>query len=153
MMPELASPHLYALLERVHGHLAWLGLALMLHPVVSLGRPGRPRRPTRWSAWLAAAFVSAPYALGWWIYPTYRTRVKPALLVESLPLALAFETKEHLALMTLALAWGGAMAIHAGGETRGGRRTARVLLGCGAVTGLVTAALGLAVAAGAHGGW
>ena len=82
-MPELSSPHLYSLLTRLHGHLGWLGLALMLHPVMSLGRPGRPTRSTRWSAWLAAAFVSTPFALGWLVYPTYRAKVKPALLVDA----------------------------------------------------------------------
>jgi hypothetical protein len=152
-MPGIPSPHLYALLAAIHGHLAWLGLALMLHPVLSLGRPGRPTRPTRWSAWLAAAFVSAPYALGWLIYPTYRSEVKPTLLAEALPYAMAFETKEHLALMTLALAWGGALTLHAGGGEARGRRVARTLFACGALTGLATGVLGVVVAARAHGGW
>ena len=152
-MPELSSPHLYSLLTRLHGHLGWLGLALMLHPVMSLGRPGRPTRSTRWSAWLAAAFVSTPFALGWLVYPTYRAKVKPALLVDAHAHAMAFETKEHLALMTLALAWGGALALYASGTDPRGRRVARVLFACGALTGLTTGILGVLVAARAHGGW
>lgn len=152
-MPPVPSPHLYSLLGAIHGHLGFLGLALMAHPVVSLGRPGRPTRGTRLSAWLAAALVSAPYALGWFIYPTYRQRVKPGLLADALPYAMAFETKEHLALMTLALAWGGVLSLRFGAAAPGGRRVARSLFACGVLTGAATAVLGLVVAARAHGGW
>ncbi|MEC7947940.1 MAG: hypothetical protein VX265_10255 [Myxococcota bacterium] len=150
---DVPSPTLFALLERIHGHLAWLGLALMVHPVFALRRPGPPGRPTRTSAWLAAGLVTAPYGIGWLIYPTYRERVKPGLLIDALPYALAFETKEHLALMTLALAWGGALCLHFGGGSPAGRRAARVVFACGALTGVATGLLGIIVASRAHGAW
>jgi hypothetical protein len=152
-MPDIPSPILFSLLERIHGHLGWLGVALMVHPVMTLGRPGRPTRATRIAAWLAAALVTLPSALGWLLYPTYRAQVKPRLLVDALPYAMAFETKEHLALMTLALAWGGALALRLGGDHPDGRRAARVLFACGALTGIATGVLGVLVAARAHGAW
>lgn len=152
-MPLVPSPLLFSLLERIHGHAGWLGVALMLHPVFTLGRPGRPSRGTRVSTWLAAGLVSAPSALGWLLYPTYRHRVKPTLLVDALPYAMAFETKEHLALMTLALAWGGALALRFAGGLPEGRRAARALFACGALTGIATGVLGVVVSARAHGAW
>jgi hypothetical protein len=152
-MPDIPSPLLFSLLERIHGHLGWLGVALMVHPVLTLGRPGRPSRATRTAAWLAAALVTLPSTMGWLLYPTYRTKVKPGLLVDALPYAMAFETKEHLALMTLALAWGGALVLHLAGDGPAGRRAARMLFACGSLTGIVTGLVGVVVAARAHGAW
>ena len=46
---------LFALLARVHGLVAALALALVLHPVLSLRHPGRQRPMTRLAAALGAS--------------------------------------------------------------------------------------------------
>jgi hypothetical protein len=149
----LMSPHLFALLERIHGHLGVLGLAVLAHPVLTLGRVGELRPGTRLSAWLAAGLISAPSALGWLLYPTYREQLKPTLIATALPWALAFETKEHLAALTLALTWGGALVLWRGGHTARGRRTARALLLAGWCCGVSVATLGVCSAAKVPPGW
>jgi len=143
----------YALLARMHGLFGFLGLALLLHPVVGLGRPGRPTRGARWAAGLAAALISGPVLIGWLLYPTYRQAVKPGLLRDALPVALAFETKEHLGAMCLALALGGAAVLFAAGAGPVGRRAARALFAAAFACGLGAGALGIGVAAVAHPGW
>lgn len=147
------TPSLFALLERAHGHLGWLGLAVLLHPVLTLGRRGAVTRGMRWSAGLAAALIAAPYALGWAIYPTYRAHIKPGLVRETVSVALAFETKEHLALFTLALTLSGVAALWAGGRSPEGRRAARVLLTAAWLCGVAVGALGIFVASVAHPAW
>lgn len=147
------SPQTYALLERLHGHLALLGLALLVHPLVTLRRrPGLSRR-TLLSADLAALLLLLPYVGGWLLYPTYRGQVKPDLVRDSLPLARIFESKEHLALMALSLVLGGVAVLHAAGRQPEGRTAAWWLLAAGLLCGGITAGLGVAVAAGAAPGW
>ena len=127
------SPELFALLERIHGHLAVLGLALLLHPVITL----RTRRGLNWrthlTAELGAALLAIPFAIGWAIYPAYRTHVKPSLFAAESPAFHAFETKEHLAAMAVFLAVGGAVALRAAGKTPAGRSAALVDDGAGLV--------------------
>ena len=143
----------FALLERLHGHLAVLGLAVLVHPLLTLrGRAGLSRR-TLLSADLAALLLLLPYVSGWLLYPSYRARVKPGLLRQDLSLALRFETKEHLAFMTLALALGGVLALHAAGRSPEGRAAAWWLLLLALGCGLCTAGLGLLVSAGASPAW
>lgn len=147
------SPELYALLERLHGHLALLGLAVLLHPVITLGRRGRPTRGQRWSVGLAALLLTLPALGGAWLYPTYRAEVKPRLLRDELELARAFESKEHLAFAAVVLTLAGAAALFAAGEEAEGRRLARLLLGLGWCCGLLVGLLGIFVASGAHPAW
>lgn len=146
------SPELWALTERAHGHLALLGLALLLHPVLTLRRPGLTAR-TLLTAELAAGMLTVAFLIGWWLYPTYREEVKPELLAAMPSVAARFETKEHLAAMCTALALAGAGALRLAGDRPDVRRTARALLlaawGCGVIAGL----LGLHVAGGAHPAW
>lgn len=143
----------YALLERLHGHLAVLGLAVLVHPLLTLrGRAGLSPR-TLLTADIAAALLLLPYVSGWLLYPTYRQQVKPDLLRQDLPLAMRFETKEHLAVMTVALALGAAVALHAAGRTPEGRTAAWWMLLLSLGCGLSTAALGLWVSAGASPAW
>jgi hypothetical protein len=141
------SPADFFLFERLHGHLAVLGLAVLAHPIVSLGRPGLSRG-TRLSALIAAALLSLSFASGLWIYPPYRALVKPELVRVALPLALRFESKEHLAAICLALALGGVGVLFAAGRHPTGRRAARVLFLLSFLVGLLTGALGVFVAAG-----
>jgi len=130
----------YALLARLHGHLGWLAVALLLHPVVFLGRPGGPRRAAP-LAWAAVALLTLQSALGAAAYPTYRQSPKRALLQHALGAAQAFEVKEHLAFCALALAWGGALAL------RSHPPAARALLAGAAACGLAVGGLGVWVAA------
>jgi hypothetical protein len=147
----------YALWANVHGHLAVLGLAVLLHPVVTLVRRKAATPWTRRTAWLGAAMLTVPFAIGWWLYPTYRQRVKPALYAAHDPGSAAalkaFESKEHLAAMAVVLAVSGAVALHAAGRTPEGRRTAGALLLASWLCGVVAAALGLFVTARAQPGW
>lgn len=141
------SPEAFALWERIHGHLALLGLALILHPVITLWtRPGLNWR-THLTAELGAALLVLPYALGWWIYPTYRSLVKPALYQANHPAFHWFETKEHLAAMCVLLAVGGAGCLRFAGKDPAGRRAAWWLLAMSVALGAVTGVLGVLVAA------
>ena len=147
------DPGVYALLTRLHGVLGWLGLAALAHPVLTLRPRLRPSARQRLSAALAVALVSAPAAIGWAIYPSYRAQVKPGLVVDALPWAMAFETKEHLATMTVALAWGGGVALWQAGDKRPGRAAARALFGAALLCGVAVGLIGLVVGAAAHPGW
>ena len=147
------SPEVYGLLERVHGHLAVLALALLLHPVITLRtRTGLARWTVR-SAWMAAGLLLVPFALGWWLYPTYREQVKPGLRADLPSLMVGFELKEHLAFYAMALAVGGAAALHWGGRHPAGRSAAWWLLASAWVCGLGAGLLGVWVAGGAQPGW
>lgn len=147
------NAELYGLLVRIHSHVAVLGLALLLHPVVSLTRrPGLPRW-TRRTVWIATAMIAGPFALGWWLYPTYREHVKVALWRQDHPALWAFESKEHLAALTLALTVAGCGVLWRAGGTDGGRRTARALLLAAWGCGVLTACLGIWVGSVAQPGW
>lgn len=152
------SPELYTVASHLHGHAAVLAVALLLHPVVWL-RPGRAITPrVRWTARLGTGLLVGVYTLGLGIYPTYRARVKPGLIFENglpgplLELALRFESKEHLAVLAVALAVAG-LAVLESGPGPATRRAARTLLLGAVALSLSVGALGLWVAAGAHPGW
>ncbi len=145
--------HLFALLERVHGHLALLGLAVLVHPVISLGRGGALRRGTWLSAVIGVAMLLPAFGLGLGIYPAWRTQVKPDLVQDALGLALAFEVKEHLAWFSLVSALGGVAVLGTAGGLAGGRRLGRWLLGAGVACGAVTAGLGIWIAGGVWAAW
>ncbi len=134
---------IFALLERIHGHVAVLGLAVLLHPVISLRRRRGTARYTQLSADLGALLLVAPVALGLAIYPAYRADVKPGLLVGAPLAAVAFETKEHLGAMAVALAIGGAVTLrHAPA-----REAAWSLLFAGWLCGVAAGIVGIVVAA------
>ncbi|MCB9742673.1 MAG: hypothetical protein H6740_08740 [Alphaproteobacteria bacterium] len=141
------SPTLFALAERLHGHLGLLGLAVLLHPVITLRRRRGLTRGARLSALLAALLIALPFASGWAIYPSYRAHVKPGLVREAQSWAWAFETKEHLAFFTLALTLGGVAVMLGRGQTPEGRRLASALLSLAWGCGLCVGILGVLVAA------
>lgn len=145
------SPELYALVQRIHGVVATLGLAVMLHPVIALWRGRRISRWTQLTADLGALLVVVPFTLGWWIYPVYRVYVKPDLLQHHLHVALRFESKEHLAAMCVALAVGGTLTLRFGGAES--HRVAFWLLLLAWIAGVTTAVLGIYVSAIAQPGW
>ncbi len=135
----------FALLERIHGHLAVLALVVLVHPLLSLGRGKVLRRGTLVAAVAGLALLLPAFALGWTLYPEWRTHVKARLLIESPGAAQAFEVKEHLAWFALALAVAATGALIASGRLPEGRRLARWLLGACLACGLTSAVLGLFV--------
>jgi hypothetical protein len=147
------SPESYAWVARFHGLVAVLGLAALLHPVVLLRTRASLPSHARLTAELGALFLVIAFAIGWWNYPAYRSNVKPALWLVHPEAVLRFETKEHLAAMSTALAVGGALVLRVGGRLTVGREAAWILLLCGWTLGVVTAILGVYVAGSAHPGW
>lgn len=147
------SPDAFALVERIHGHLAVLGLAVLLHPVITLRTRSGLNWRTHLTAELGAALLAVPFALGWAIYPVYRAEVKPGLFARAPGFMAAFETKEHLAAMTLCLAIGGALTLRLVGRTPNGRLAAWSLLLVAWLLGATAGVLGVGVAATAQPGW
>ena len=135
------SPSFFALVERIHGHLAVLGLAVLLHPVITLRRAKPPSRWTQLTADLGAGLLVFPFFIGWPIYPSYRQHIKPTLWFEQPEVALRFESKEHLAALATALAVSGALTLRAGKASQALVKIAHALLltawGCGVVTALL----------------
>lgn len=95
------------MLEHIHGHLGWLTVIALLHPVVVLRRPGR-RAPLAVS--LATALPLVTGVLGGLIYPEYRVRLKQEIFLSSPTLGWCFERKEHLAVFAISLACAGCVA-------------------------------------------
>ncbi|NOY27454.1 MAG: hypothetical protein GXP62_16430 [Oligoflexia bacterium] len=147
------SPDLYALAERLHGHVAVLGLAVLIHPLLSLRRRAGLSRGTLLSATLAAVLVLVSTLSGWLIYPTYRGQVKPNLVHHNIGVARHFESKEHLAFFTMALVIGGVLVLWTAGRSAAGRSAAWWLLAAGLLCGLLTGGLGIWVASGAAPAW
>ncbi len=140
---------LVALLRTFHGHLGLLAAVALAHPAVTLRGAARLRPGTRWSVGFATVLVTLTTGLGWWLYPGYRSVDKPRLLREAFPVAMLFETKEHLAWYALALAWAGcALALRSGGATPDARarRLARIAFGMSAALTLAVGVLGSIVA-------
>ena len=127
-----------------HGHLGLLAAIALLHPAITLRGSARLRPGTRWSVAGATALLTATTALGWWLYPGYRAADKPVLLREAFPLAMLFETKEHLAFYALALGWAGCGLALATTETRA-RRLARFAFGAAALLTVTVGVLGTVV--------
>ncbi len=147
------EPSWFAMLERVHGHLAVLGLVVLVHPLVSLGRGRVLRRGTLVAAVAGVGLLLPAFLLGLWIYPTWRSQVKPRLVSESQTVALAFEVKEHLAWFAVACAVAAVGSLWAAGRLPEGRELGRWLLGASVVCGAVAAILGLWVGGSAWPAW
>jgi hypothetical protein len=144
------SPGVLRLLEHVHGHLGWLSVAALLHPVIVLRNP---RRVARWTVALAAGFTAATAMLGATIYPAYRERVRPVIFAEAPRIGWMFERKEHLAVGAVGLALAGCVAHLAALNVTDGRAKAtaarlahRAFVGA-FVLALAAATLGVVVAA------
>lgn len=131
------------LLESVHGHLGALAVIALVHPAI-LMRRGRPlSRGVRLSVWLTTVVCGAAFGLGVSIYGDYRALVKADLFRASVRAGFLFETKEHLAFATLALALAaGASALLAPPEATEIRRLSAALYAAAAVLCLVVASLG-----------
>lgn len=135
----------YAWLVSIHGHLAVLGLAVLLHPVITLRRRNSVSKYVLLTADLGVLLLLMPTVLGWSIYPIYRRAIKPWLWLEAPGAVLRFESKEHLAAMAVALAMAGALTLRLAGRRPAGREAAWMLLLCGWTLGAITALLGIYV--------
>ncbi len=98
---------LLRVLERIHGHLGWLSVAALLHPVILLRNP---RRRARLAVSLTTASVVTTALLGGCIYPGYRERIKQHIFIEAPRIGWLFERKEHLAVGAVGLAVAGCIA-------------------------------------------
>jgi len=136
------------LLQSVHGYLAALSTAALIHPALLLRR-GKPlSRRNVWAVAGAAVTTSATFALGIALYGDYRSGVKRQLFAASVRAGLAFETKEHLAFLVLCLALGATFAALSAPAARADlRRAAALLFALAAMTCLVIVGLGAWVAA------
>jgi len=94
-------------LERIHGHLGWLAVVALLHPAILLRSS---RRRARLSVVLATIAAAATGALGAYIYPEYRHRLKQHIFIEAPRIGWMFERKEHLSVAVIALAIAGCVA-------------------------------------------
>jgi hypothetical protein len=143
------------LAAKLHGHIAWLAVALCLHPVVSLRVARRISRGARWSMDLAALGLLLTTLAGWALYPAYREEIRLQLYAAAPAYGLAFEVKEHLAwYATMAAIAGAASArasirVHESGRARLAQqllRAARRSFIVAGVLGVVVIACGLLVA-------
>ena len=144
------SPWARAALERIHGHVGWLAVAALIHPVVLLWR--RRGRSGILASSLATGIVTVSAALGIATYPEYRARLKQQIFVSAPSVGWAFERKEHLAAGAVVLAWAG-LCTHLGSRRSAGGATAehlhqvaRVAYASAALLALASAVLGLIVA-------
>lgn len=142
------TPLSLRMLEHIHGHLGWLTVVALLHPVIVLRRPGR-RAPLAVS--LATALPMVTGILGGFIYPEYRVRLKQEIFLSSPTLGWCFERKEHLAVFAISLACAGCVAhltaprFPAGSRELLSRAAHRAYVGAFSLA-LLAAALGVAVA-------
>ena len=135
--------------ERVHGHLGWLAAIALVHPAIMLRRY---KRKAHLSVALSVGIVSTVFGIGLAIYPDYRERLRQHIFIEGRPIGYLFERKEHLAFGAVLLAWAGAItcfaAMRVEGDTRDSmRRASHWAFVAAAVLTLVTASLGIVVAA------
>ncbi len=141
------SPEALRLLERVHGHVAWLAVAALVHPAIVLRNP---RRRARLAATLATTLTTVTFGLGAVLYDPYSRRLRRPIYLASRTVGLLFERKEHLAVTAVALAWAG-LALHLSrgadptAETRA--RAAHLAYVAAAVIAGTVAVLGTRIAA------
>jgi hypothetical protein len=147
------SPEGYAWLVHLHAHVATLGLAVLLHPVITLRTRGKVTPGAQLSADLGALLLVPAALAGFVAYGTYRQRVKPVLWLLHPGTVLRFETKEHLAALAVALAVAGALTLRVAGRGPAGRETAWSLLASAWLLGALTALLGVFVSGHAQPGW
>lgn len=137
-------------LERVHGHIGFVTVIALLHPVVLLWR--RPTRRAILAASLATALATVTAILGIAVYPAYRSELKQQIFIHAPTVGWAFETKEHLAAGVMGFAWVGLAAHLASARSTSTSsrerlgRTARAAYAAATLLSLATAGLGVWVA-------
>jgi len=134
---------LLRVLAAVHGYLAVLAAAALLHPAILLRAGKPPSRRARWAMLAATALSVATYGGGLLIYGSYRRLVKRALFSANLRAGLGFETKEHLAVLVVSLALGACFAVLVAPKSSVAlRKTAALFFALAAATALVLVGLG-----------
>jgi hypothetical protein len=142
---------LWRALETLHGHLAVLAAAALIHPAILLRRGSPLSRGARWAIGLGTLAVVLAFTLGLVIYPAYTQEVRTPLFFASPRAGLLFETKEHWAFMVVSIAVGAAVASLAAPLTATAlRRTSALFYALAAALCLATAGLG-SVTATIHG--
>jgi hypothetical protein len=91
-------------LQHIHGHLAILSCAALLHPAF-FGVSPRGRR----LAVAASVMLTVTFILGSIIYPAYTEQVRKSIYQSSYVLGLLFERKEHIALGAVCTSWLGTL--------------------------------------------
>jgi hypothetical protein len=139
---------LLRVVQASHGYLAALAIVGLIHPAILL-RKGLPlSRGHVWALALSTLVTVIAFSSGIAIYGSYRELLKPDLLASNLPVAMAFETKEHLAFCVVSFAVGAFVAAVAAPRSATGlRKTAAAVFAAAAVLGSVTLGLGTYVAA------
>jgi hypothetical protein len=136
------------LLESLHGHAGIVAVALLLHPAVSMWRGVPLSRGARWATALALAAISIAFTSGLVVYQPYRAQVKRSLFTRSPAAGWLFETKEHLAYVALALAFGATiLALTARPVSPAPRRAAARMYAAAAIAAFASAAIGTWVSA------
>ncbi len=134
----------FPLLERLHGLVGVLAVALLLHPLLLLRGGAAEARVSRAAGW-AALLVALAALSGIALYPSYRALVRPGLLQDHRALFWTFERKEHLGAFSLFFALSGLLALRSKG------RLGAALLGLSLVTAALAAGFGLVIASVADG--
>ena len=135
------------LFETVHGHLAVLAVAVLLHPAWLLRRGQRLSRGQAVAVAATVLLVVLAFASGLFVYGDYRSLVRAGLFRASSSAGLLFETKEHLAYGVVATTLGAATcAFLAPRDGKELRRAAATLFAIAAALCLATVALGSYVA-------
>jgi hypothetical protein len=129
------------LLAAVHGQLAVLGLAALLHPVVSLRAHQRASRGQRAAVLGALLLTGLALATGYWRYDAWRRVERARLVHEDLDFVLLFERKEHLSFVAAALLVAGSALVLPPGDGRH-HQAARACLGAALILGLYAAVIG-----------
>lgn len=114
---------LVRLLAHLHGHLAWLAVAALVHPAIVLRNP---RRRARLATGLATLLTTLTFGLGALIYDAYSRRLRRSIYVASRAVGLLFERKEHLAVTAVAMAWVGLCLHFVRGDDEGALARARL---------------------------
>lgn len=131
----------------VHGHLGWLGVALLAHPAIVLYRR---RAGGGLAVTLAAGVVTVASAMGFGIYGRYRAEVRQSLFIDAPTLGYLFERKEHLAFGACMLAYAGALLFivsrQKGPERRRLRRSAALAFTLSTVLAAAAATMATIVA-------
>ncbi len=88
-----------SVLEHVHGHVGCLAAAAVTHPALVLRKKDR----ADWAVASAVFFVLSAVAMGTYLYPIYRSRIKQRIFIETPAIGYLFERKEHLAYVATVL--------------------------------------------------
>lgn len=139
----------FAFWERLHGHVGWCAVALLVHPLVLLRSAANLRRAARAATW-ASIGLGLTVLSGLLLYPSYRGPPKARLLRVDPDTAWWFERKEHLGVFALVCALAAVAWCRQG---PGARPQALRWLWLCAVLAVTAAVAGTWVASRAHPGW